>query len=263
MEFKGNYWVLDERNNQVHTTALVSNEVEMGKNNCIGPFSIIGGMGCPVVLGDHNYIGANCVIGSLPESTQEFPGSALIRFQQGDKSATTNEKLAGVVIGSMAVVRDSVTIHAGMRRSTQVSDLVYIHSRCHLDHDSIVEIGAVLAPGVTAGGRVSFGPFSQTGLDAVLHQDTTTGAFSMIGMNSTVKGVIHPFSLNFGSPSRHRGLNLVGLKRLGLNDSEIEEIESLIRPNSASYNQLRLDTIIKDLVEKSMTERLRLWNRWM
>lgn len=262
MQPQGNRWILDNRNNQIHTTALVGEEVEMGYNNCIGPFSVVGGMGCPVTLGDHNYIGANCVLGSPPENARELPGSALIRIQQGGLSARVNGIQAGLAIGSMVVVRDSVTIHSGTRQSTRVSDLAYVHSRCHIDHDSVAEVGAVLAPGVTTGGRVSFGPFSQTGLDSALHQDTLIGAFSMIGMNSTVKGTVKPFTLNYGSPSRYRGLNLVRLKRLGLNISEIEEIESLVRPDALSENQFRLETIIENLVVKSIKETMQIWTSW-
>jgi len=62
----------------------------------------------------------------------------------------------------------------------------------------------------------------------------------MIGMNSTVKGTVLRFSLHFGSPCRFRGLNMVRLKRLGLENSEIEEIEGLIRTGSFSRNQVRL-----------------------
>lgn len=262
MRPQGKQWILDDHNNQIHETALIGDQVEMGHNNCIGPFSVIGGMGCPVTLGNHNYIGANCVLGSLPENARELPGSAMMRIQQRNRGMGADKSVAGLVIGSMVVLRDLVTVHGGMQQSTRLADLVYVHSQCHLDHDSEVEVGAVLAPGVTTGGRVSLGAFSQTGLESALHQDTRIGAFSMIGMNSTVKGTINPFSLYYGSPSRYRGLNLVRLKRLGMSTSEIKEIKDLVRPDSSSHNQFRLDEIIENLVVKSMAETLRIWKSW-
>ena len=258
-----NHWEIDANRNWIHSTALVADDIHIGHDNLIGPFSVVGGMGCPVNLGNYNYIGANCVLGSLPENTRDLPGSAMKRIQQGDVLNNVSEFQGGLAIGSMVVIRDLVTIHGGMRQSTRVDDLVYIHSRCHLDHDAVAEVGAILAPGVTTGGRVSFGAFSQTGLESSLHQDTEVGAFSMIGMNSTVKGTVLPFSLHFGSPSRFRGLNMVRLKRLGLKNSEIEEIEGLIRTGSFSRNQVRLEEIVMDLIAKSTSEAQKVWMSWL
>lgn len=262
MSSQEKHWITDNHENRIHSTALIGARVEIGHNNHIGPFTVIGGMGCPVILGNHNFIGAHCVLGSLPENARELPGSAMRFIQHSDSSTGADKMFPGLVVGSRVVVRDLVTVHGGMHRSTHLSDLVYIHSRCHLDHDSVAEVGTVLAPGVTTGGRVSFGAFSQVGLESSLHQDSRIGAFSMIGMNSTVKGTIKPFSLHFGSPSRYRGINLIRLKRLGLGASEIQEIEDLVRPDSELSNQFRLDSIIEDLVVKSTAESLGIWESW-
>jgi UDP-N-acetylglucosamine acyltransferase len=231
----------------------------MGRNNCVGPFSVVGALGTPVVIGDSNYIGANCVIGSPAESVSEIPGSSLIALIDKTESLGDFPRRAGLAIGSMSVIRDSVTIHAGLENPTQVHDLVYIHSQSHIDHDSVVEVGAVVAPGVTTGGRVILGAFSQTGLDSALHQDTNVGAFSMIGMNSTLKGATKPFSLYFGSPSRFRGLNLIRLKRLGLESRAIDEIKELVGQELPFTDPARIDSVIRDLVAKSTVEALRIW----
>jgi len=259
MTSQGDRWHVDSRNNRIHSTALVGAEVKMGKDNCVGPFSVVGALGIPVIIGDNNYIGANCVIGSPAESVSEIPGSSLIALIDKTEPIGAYPQRAGLVIGSMSVIRDSVTIHAGLENPTQINDLVYIHSKCHIDHDSVVEVGAVVAPSVASGGRVTFGAFSQTGLDSALHQGTTVGAFSMIGMNSTLKGATKPFSLYFGSPSRFRGLNLIRLKRLGLETRAIEEIKELVGQESPITDQSRIDSVIRDLVAKSTSEALRIW----
>jgi len=215
-------------------------------------------MGCPVVLGDHNYIRANRVLGSIAENARDVPASALMKNRGNNNLATTNPRQAGLAISSIVVARGLVPIHAGIERSSRVDDHLYIHSRCHLNHDSVVEVSAVAASGVTTGGRVTLGAFRQTGLESALHQGTHVGAFSMVGMNSTVKGREGPLSLYFGSPGRHEGLNLVRLKRLGPEAVEIAEIERLVRPDSPSHNQARLDVIVANLEAKSMSETLRV-----
>lgn len=215
-------------------------------------------MGCPVVLGDHNYIRANRVLGSIAENARDVPASALMKNRGNNNLATTKPRQAGLAISSIVVARGLVPIHAGIERSSRVDDHLYIHSRCHLNHDSVVEVSAVAASGVTTGGRVTLGAFRQTGLESALHQGTHVGAFSMVGMNSIDKGREGPLSLYFGSPGRHEGLNLVRLKRLGPEAVEIEEIERLVRPDSPSHNQARLDVIVANLEAKSMSETLRV-----
>jgi len=158
------------------------------------------------------------------------------------------------------VIRDKVTIHAGMLKSTSIADLNYIHSSCHVDHDVSSQVGTVLAPLVAIGGEVSLGAFCQIGMGACLHQGSSIGALTMIGMNSTVKGHVRPMSLLYGSPARYHGINLIRLNRLGLDDA------TLLRASKYSAGELsnesevtECNALIATLVSQSLAEALHAW----
>jgi UDP-N-acetylglucosamine acyltransferase len=59
------------------------------------------------------------------------------------------------------------------------------------------------------------------GLGAIIHQRRVIGAYSMIGMNSTVTKNVPPFVIAHGSPCRPTRLNTVGLSRAGFSEEEI------------------------------------------
>lgn len=253
-------WVVDHRGNRIHESAIVAEDVVLGSNNTIGPLSVVGGLGCRVTIGDDNSVGVGSVIGSPAESASGYAGSAHLDF--ATFSETHPASSGEVRIGSKCVIRDMVTIHAGLGGTTSIGDLNYLHSRTHLDHDVTSGVGVVFAPGVVSSGRVSFGEFSQIGLGACFHQGAQVGALAMVGMNATVKGWVPDMSLHFGTPSRLRGVNAVRLGRLGLAVATISEIEELLSSTGISENerQRRLSELLKPLVAVATERALRAWH---
>ena len=79
--------------NIIHPTAIVAHDVELGENNRIGPYSIIGGMGCKVSIGSNNYFGAYNLIGSPAEFATGCPVEAMLDFEQW--SAANPTQVAG------------------------------------------------------------------------------------------------------------------------------------------------------------------------
>lgn len=252
-------WRIDEKDNRLHVTAIIGSDVLLGSRNVIGAFSVVGGMGCTVQVGDDNSFGVGCVIGSPAESATEYPGSAHLNFQEWAKS--NSQSVKGVVIGSKSVLRDRVTIHAGIDESTAIGDLNYLHSNCHIDHDCRTGIGVVLAPSVVLGGRVVLEDFCQIGLGSCLHQGCSVGALSMVGMNSTVKGVVPEMCLYYGSPARYRDPNMIRLRRLGLEDERILVIRKLLEaPSLTAQDRSQLKSITEELIDQSTADALRAWS---
>jgi len=252
-------WLIDERENRLHATAIVGSDVVLGSRNVIGALSVIGGMGCTVQIGDDNSFGVGCVIGSPAESASGYPGSAHLNFQEWSKN--NSQFVQGVTVGSKCVIRDRVTIHAGIDESTLIGDLNYLHSNCHIDHDCRTGRGVVLAPNVVIGGRVVLGDFCQIGLGACLHQGSAVGALSMLGMNSTLKGSIPEMCLYFGSPARYRGPNTIRLRRLGLTDEGISVIRKLLETRSlTAQDKSRLKTMTEGLINQSTADAFQAWS---
>lgn len=213
--------------NIIHPTAVVSPDIELGDNNRIGPYSVIGGMGCKVSIGSNNYFGAYCLVGSPAEYATGCPIDAMLDF---DRWALNNPtEVAGVLIGDFNVFRDRVSIDAGIRKDTTIKNRCYLHSLSQINHDCQLEEGVVFAPGVISAGTCSFGKFSQIGVNAVLHQGRTVGAFSMVGMNATVTRDIPNFALSYGSPAKLQGVNRVRLERLGISKDDIEEVDHFLK----------------------------------
>ena len=212
--------------NIIHPTAIVASDVELGENNRIGPFSIIGGMGCKVTIGSNNYFGAYNLIGSPAEFATGCPVDAMLNFEQW--SVANPSQVSGVKIGDYNVMRDRVSIDAGIHQNTTVADRCYLHSNCLVNHDCQLSEGVVFAPGVISAGTCTFGKYSQVGLNAVLHQGRKVGAFTMVGMNATVTRDIPDFALSYGSPSRTLGVNRIRLARLGISRDDIDSTNDFL-----------------------------------
>ena len=206
--------------NFIHPTAIVASDVELGENNSIGPYSVVGGMGCKVSIGSNNYFGAYNLIGSPAEFATGCPIEAMLEFE--DWSATNPSQVSGVKIGDYNVLRDRVSVDAGISRDTTISNNCYLHSNCLINHDCNLSDNVVFAPGVISAGTCSFGKHSQIGMNAVLHQGLKVGAFVMVGMNATVTREIPDFALSFGSPSKTVGVNRVRLLRLGVPRDDVD-----------------------------------------
>jgi len=58
-----NYKV-DERNNRIHPSAVIDDDVELGEDNYIGPFCYLTGY---LTIGDNNRFEAYCSVGTRPE----------------------------------------------------------------------------------------------------------------------------------------------------------------------------------------------------
>ena len=226
--------------NIIHPTAIVAHDVEIGENNRIGPYSIIGGMGCKVSIGSNNYFGAYNLIGSPAESSGNYPVEVMLNFNEW--SATNPSQVSGVKIGDYNVMRDRVSIDSGTVKVTTIADRCYIHSNCLVNHDCQLSEGVVFAPGVQVAGSCIFRKYSQIGLNAVVHQGRNVGAFTMVGMNATITRDIPDFALSFGSPSRTIGANRIRLARLGISKNDIDATNDFLigRNNTCPQSVLTL-----------------------
>ena len=206
--------------NNIHPPAILAHGVELGENNRIGPYSIIGGMGCKVSIDSNNYFGAYNLISSPAESSTGYPVNVMISFEQW--SDANSSQVFGVKLGNNNVIRDRVSVDAGKAQDTTIADHCYLHSNCLINHDCQLSEGVVFAPGVISAGTCTFRKYSQIGVNAVLHQGLKVGAFAMVGMNATVTRDVPNFALSYGSPSKTVGVNRIRLARLGISEDDID-----------------------------------------
>jgi len=188
--------------NDIHPTAIIDENVQLGEGNVIGAYSVITG---DVVLGDDNWIAPFVAIGQPPEHRgSHAPG----------KPPTFPGK--GIRIGSRCIIHEHVAIHAPTVGETRVGDEAFIMNGSYLAHDVVLEDGVTLSSNVLLGGHVFVGAFSNLGMGTAVHQFRRIGQLCMVGMNTTVTRDLQPFALAMGSPARMQRVNTVGIERSNL-----------------------------------------------
>lgn len=222
-------------NNSVHPTALVHPSAVLGSNNVIGPFVTIG---AGVHLGNGNYVGASTHVGVPPE---------VRAFNHID--AQTNQNEASVVIGNDNVIRESVQIQSGWREETVIGNAAFIMHGAYVAHDARLSDSVTLASSVSIAGGVRIGRSANLGMGALVHQGVKIGACAMVGMGAVVTRDVSPAAKVFGSPAVLRGINRVGLDRMGVDADDIEllgvylSLDATIEVKQQAIHQLSSKTV--------------------
>ncbi len=191
-----------------------------------------------VRIGSHNKIGNYCWI-SGPDTTigdrNEFVSHNVIGTRAEDYTHHNNEPTGPVIVGNANVFREYVTIHApeGERGgeldgTTQIGNACYCMRGSHVGHDNRIEDGVTLACNVVLAGYVRVMEGANLGISVSVHQYTTIGSKTMIGMGSDVLSDVPPYVLvtSTGGLNRIEDLNTVGLMRAGRSDAEIGMLET-------------------------------------
>lgn len=194
---------------QVHPTAVVGDDVQLGERVVVGPNAVVMG---PATIGDDCWIGPGCVIGTPPEITSV----------PHNREWQAPLPLSGVEIGAGTVVRELSTIHQGSYRPTRIGAGCWLLNRVYVAHDCQVGDRVTLSAGVSLGGHILVGDAVNVGMNAVVHQRRVIGPGAMVGMGSTVTRDVPPYALAYGNPVRLNGVNKVGMSRAGIEDAAIE-----------------------------------------
>jgi len=121
-----------------------------------------------VILGEGNYIGAYCVIGS----PAEWKGKGM--------------NTGNVVIGNNNIITGLVTIDSGVEKPTTIGDNCYIMKHAHVGHDAVLEDNVTLSCGAKIGGHSTICENTNIGLNAVVHQKCFVPKNCMIGASAFI-----------------------------------------------------------------------------
>lgn len=192
--------------NRIHPTAVISDGVELGEDNVVGPYAVLLG---PSRIGDRNWIGPHVCIGMPPEHKAHGKPVAWDGEVEG----------MGVEIGDDTTLREFVTIHQGTEVPTRIADGAYLMSRAHVGHDNQLHPGVTMAPGSAVAGHSVVGRGATIGMGGMVHQRTLVGPGAMVGMASAVQRDVPPFTTVLGNPARVAGTNGVALRKTGAGDA--------------------------------------------
>jgi UDP-N-acetylglucosamine acyltransferase len=224
---------------QIHPTAVVDRDAELGRNVSVGPFCIVEagaivGDDCKLAarvtiksrttLGCDNQIGEGAVIGGTAQHLHKHEPGGLL------------------TIGNRNRIRENVTIHRGWENhaTTVVKDDNLIMVSSHVGHDCQVGSDCTLVNHVLLGGFVHLNDGVYVGGAVAIVQHCRIGRLAMIGALTKISQDVPPYVTV--ADSEVVGLNRVGLRRKGYSAQDMLQLRAAYQ---VIYRQgLRWDEVL-------------------
>lgn len=209
---------------RIHPTAIVENGASLGTGVEIGPYCHVSAdttLDEGVRLMSHVVVAGTTRIGS---GTVVHPFAVLGLPPQHAKYAGETVSLE---IGARNIIRESVTMHAGTPEGggvTQVGDGGMFMVNSHVGHDCRVGDGVIFANNVALGGHVVVGDGVFLGGAVVVHQNCRIGSYAFVGGMTGMDADIIPNGMVRGVPAYLGGLNIVGMRRRGMERERIRRL---------------------------------------
>jgi UDP-N-acetylglucosamine acyltransferase len=198
--------------------AVVGRDVVIGPNCVIGPNVAIGD-GCHLLgqvhVAGHTSIGARTVI--HPFASVGGPPQSL--SYRGEPTR--------LIVGPDCIIREGVTLNTGTeedRGVTEVGDHCLLMAGAHVAHDCKLGSNVILANNVALGGHVTVGDFAVLGGQSAVRQFVRIGEGAMAAGLSGVRADVIPFGLVQGPLADLIGLNVIGMRRRGLEKADIHRV---------------------------------------
>ncbi|QUS35444.1 acyl-ACP--UDP-N-acetylglucosamine O-acyltransferase [Falsirhodobacter algicola] len=210
----------------IHPAAIVDPKAVLGAGCEVGPFAVIGP---EVTLGDNVVIKSHAVVTGWTEIGDEtvvFPFAVVGEVPQDLKFRGERTRL---VIGKRNRIREGATLNLGTEGGggvTRIGDDCLLMTGSHVGHDATLGDRVILANQVAVAGHCVLGDDVIVGGLSGIHQWVRVGRGAIIGAVTMVTNDVLPHGLVQGPRGDLDGLNLVGLKRRGVERSEITALRA-------------------------------------
>ena len=211
---------------RVHASAVVEPGATIGPDCEIGPFAVIGpevSLGRGVVVKSHAVVTGWTEIG---DNSVIFPFACVGEVPQDLKYKGERTRL---VVGQRTRIREGATLSTGTEGGggvTRVGDDCLLMTGAHVGHDAILGNRVILANQVAIAGHCVLGDDVIVGGLSGIHQFVRIGKGAIIGAVTMVTNDVMPYGLVQAPRGELEGLNLVGLKRRGVERSEITALRA-------------------------------------
>ncbi|MBU3759363.1 MAG: acyl-ACP--UDP-N-acetylglucosamine O-acyltransferase [Candidatus Omnitrophica bacterium] len=209
----------------IHPTAIIGSNVHIGEGTEIGPHVILED---GVILGCRNRLRAGVYVGSGTQmgDDNDIHMRSVIGHMPQDLSFKNEPSFTK--LGSRNVIREFVTIHRGTRggTSTILGDDNFLMAYCHVAHNCIVGNRVIMVNQASLTGHCLVEDQAFLSGMTGLHQFTRVGRLAMLSALSAVNKDIPPFMTCGGRPAVVVGINVVGMRRAGINQETRSEIKT-------------------------------------
>lgn len=210
----------------IHPSAVIDEGATIGPDCRIGPFAVIGP---EVTLGRAVEIKSHAVITGLTEIGDEtaiFPFAVVGEVPQDLKYDGEKSQL---IIGKRNRIREGATLNLGTAGGggvTRVGDDCLFMTGAHVGHDAVVGDRVVMANQAALAGHCIVEDDVIIGGLSGVHQFVRLGRGAIIGAVTMVTNDVIPYGLVQGPRGILDGLNLVGLKRRGVDRGDITALRA-------------------------------------
>lgn len=198
----------------IHPTAIVDPNAQLGEDVTVGPYSIIQN---DVIIGDGCQIASHVLIHAgtrMGKRCRVFNGAVLGTDPQDLKYAGEKTTLE---IGDNTTIREFCTLNRGSahRMKTVVGSNSLLMAYVHIAHDCIIGNHVILANAVNMAGHVTIEDYASVGGMTPIHQFVRIGKHAFVGGGLRVPKDVPPYILAADEPLTYEGINRVGLSRRG------------------------------------------------
>lgn len=210
----------------IHPTAVVAPGATIGAGTKVGPFCVIGP---EVVLGEGLELQSHVVVAGttrIGDETRIWPFASVGHQPQDLKYAGERTEL---IIGARNMIRESTSINPGTAGGggvTRIGDDNLFMLGSHVAHDCVIGNNVVLVNNAAIAGHCTIEDGVIVGGQSGVHQWCRIGRGAMIGAVSMVTADVIPYGMVVGERGRLSGLNIVGLKRSGLDRAKLHQIRA-------------------------------------
>jgi len=198
---------------QIHPTALVDPQVDLGVEVRIGPYAIVE-PGC--VIGDYCQIAAHAVVGhgTLMGPRNQIGIGVILGGEPQDLGFKGGR--TWVEIGEGNRIREYVTIHRATKEdtATSVGSGNYIMGGVHLGHDVDVGNRTIMANNSLLAGHVVVEDGVFLGGATIVHQHTRIGRYAITRGGTRLGKDVPPYFMATDT-NLVAGINRIGLRRAG------------------------------------------------
>jgi len=214
---------------RIHPTAIVEPGAELAAGVVVGPYSLIGSsvtigagseIGAHAVLEGRVRLGARCrvghgaLIGGVPQD---------LKFREGLP--------VGVSVGDDTVIREYVTVHRATHegRDTRIGSRCLVMVSSHVAHDCVVGDEVIIINYVGLSGHVTVEDRATIGGLTGIHPFTRIGTYAYVGGWAKVTQDVPPFVMADGVPATARAVNVIGMRRGGVDGEGRRQVRAAFR----------------------------------